>query len=143
MTLGVRLKEERKRLGYTQEELSALCETNKRQQIKYEKDVQAPGSGYLALACGAGLDVAYVLAGTRAGELSPQESALLAAYRNASEELQNAALALLGSRLAKQAKPKKTAKVVIKDNQIGQQITTTGTVDLKGMSFTVGSNKPK
>ncbi|MGN0864189.1 MAG: helix-turn-helix domain-containing protein [Stenotrophomonas koreensis] len=142
MTLGERLKEERKRLGYTQEELSGLCETNKRQQIKYEQDAQAPGAGYLALASGAGLDVAYVLAGVRTGELNPQESALLAAYRSASEELQNAVLALLGSRLAKPAKPKKTAKVVFKDNQIGQQITTTGTVDLKGMSFTVG-DKPK
>lgn len=61
MSIGARLKNERLRIGLTQEAFAKLCATSKRQQIKYEKDQQAPGAHYLAAAIHVGVDVVYIL----------------------------------------------------------------------------------
>ena len=140
MSLGERIKEERARLELTQEAFAVACDTNKRQQIKYEKDEQAPGAAYLAGACRAGVDVPYVLTGIRTGEVDPKESALLAAYRGASEELQRAALSVLGVAAATPTRGGK-AKVSIRENEIGQQISTGGKVRLKDFTINVGGGK--
>lgn len=141
MSLGERLREERKRLGLTQEAVADMFDTSKRQQIKYEQDVQAPGAMYLASACRIGMDVAYLLTGSRAGEVDPQESALLAAYRNASEELQRAALSVLGAKTPAPPRRGPKAKVTIRDNEIGNLTSTTEKVKMEGITFNVGGGK--
>lgn len=136
MSLGERIKEERIRLNMTQEGFATACETNKRQQIKYEKDEQAPGAGYLAGACRLGADVGYLLTGIPVHDISPKELTLLAAFRDASEELQVAALSVLGVRTVASKRSSSKTNVTISDSEIGQNISTTGKVTLK--NFTVG-----
>ena len=75
MSIGQRLKAERLRLHYTQQELAGLCHTSKRQQIKYESGEQAPGAFYLAAALQSGIDIRFVLTGAVViqPEASPQD----------------------------------------------------------------------
>lgn len=142
MSLGERIREERTRLDLTQEVFAAGCDTSKRQQIKYEKDDQSPGAAYLAGACRLGVDVVYLLTGMRSGHLDPKESALLAAYRNASEELQRAALSVLGAAAAApQHRAGAKVSVTIRDSDVANQISTTEKVTLKGMTINMGGRR--
>lgn len=138
MTLGQRLKEERTRLGLSQEAMAIACGTGKRQQIKYEQDAQSPGAQYLAALCLAGVDVAYVLSARHAGETSPDESVLLAAYRNASPELRRASLAVLG--VAAVAQPAAASFVGVAGDNHGQ-IVQGGTLQQDHVEFHVGPKK--
>lgn len=62
-TIGERLKQERERLGLTQEEFANLAEVNKRSQINYEKGVRFPDARYLSKIAQIGVSVGYVLTG--------------------------------------------------------------------------------
>lgn len=92
-----RLKEERKRLGMNQTQFAELAGTTKNSQLNYEKGNVCPSATYLAAIAAAGVDVQYVLTGRRSSEpvLTPEEKAVLAAWKNASKEVQAAALAAL------------------------------------------------
>ncbi|MBL4832630.1 MAG: helix-turn-helix transcriptional regulator [Pseudomonas sp.] len=63
--LGVRLKEERVRLGFSQSEFGELCGIKLNAQANYEKDKRQPGANYLVAADAIGVDVFYVLRGVR------------------------------------------------------------------------------
>lgn len=93
--LGERLREERKRLGLTQEQVATAGGVRKQAQLKYEKGETTPDAEYLAAAALIGIDVLYVLTGT-AAPLQAEEGELLAAYRRCSPELRAAALRMLG-----------------------------------------------
>lgn len=81
-TSGRRLKEERQRIGLSQEELAVLVGKTKGTQSRYESESLSPDSGYWAAIAAAGVDVQYVLTGRRSGAvLSPEEESLLAGYR--------------------------------------------------------------
>ena len=71
--------------------------TTKKSQIEYEKERLPAFATYLAAIAAAGVDVQYVLTGRRSSEpvLTPEEKAVLAAWKNASKEVQAAALAAL------------------------------------------------
>jgi transcriptional regulator with XRE-family HTH domain len=71
----LRLSEERKRLGLTQEEFGALGGVKKLAQFNYEKGERAPDSNYLAAIGEAGADVQYILLGVRSGSVTPAVAA--------------------------------------------------------------------
>lgn len=62
---GDRLRYERERLGLTQDELGRLGGVNRNTQGKYEKGERNPDSAYLEAVISAGVDVLFVLTGTR------------------------------------------------------------------------------
>lgn len=74
-----------------------MAGTTKNSQLNYEKGNVCPSATYLAAIAAAGVDVQYVLTGQRSAEpvLTPEEKAVLAAWKKASKEVQAAALAAL------------------------------------------------
>lgn len=64
-TIGKRLREERTRLGLSQEKLALAGGVQKRTQINYEANERSPDSNYLALIAQIGVDVNYILTGVR------------------------------------------------------------------------------
>lgn len=98
MSFSERLKSERKRLKLTQPQLAELAGTTKQSQLKYEKDMQKPGTEYLIAVAAVGVDVQYLLTGVRSEmALTHQERTLLQLYRKAAPAIQGAALAVLAS----------------------------------------------
>ncbi|MFK3815992.1 helix-turn-helix domain-containing protein [Pseudomonas sp. NPDC089407] len=63
--LGIRLKEERKRLGYSQQSFSDKLDVSRRTQTMYETGSRDPGGCYLRKALSEGVDIAYVMTGVR------------------------------------------------------------------------------
>jgi transcriptional regulator with XRE-family HTH domain len=64
---GERLKEERIRIGLSQEEFAKKCAVSKRSQINYEQSERAPDLHYLSEMAGLGGNVDYVVTGKRQG----------------------------------------------------------------------------
>lgn len=65
MDIGVRLKEERERLGYSQTDFASLGGASKGSQISWEKGSAYPNAAFLSSVASAGVDVSYVLTGYR------------------------------------------------------------------------------
>ncbi len=65
MGIGERLKEERERLGLNQTEFAALAGASKNTQYNYEKGERSPDANYLAAAAQQGVDVLYIVTGSR------------------------------------------------------------------------------
>lgn len=63
--IGERLREERERFGWNQEELGQRGGVNRNTQGKYEKGERNPDSAYLTAVADSGVDVLYVLTGRR------------------------------------------------------------------------------
>lgn len=62
-----RLREERERLRLTQSAFGAIGGVKKVAQINYEKGTRSPDSRYLSALAAKGVDVEYILTGTRRG----------------------------------------------------------------------------
>ncbi|WP_417329550.1 XRE family transcriptional regulator [Halomonas cupida] len=75
MTIGERLKEERERLGLSQTALAAIGGVGKTTQINYEKGLRNPDSAYLTAVSEDGIDLMYVLTGTRSVDQGEGSSA--------------------------------------------------------------------
>lgn len=90
LNIGERLKEERVRLGLNQGDFAALATVSKTTQFNYEKGERSPDAAYLAAVAAAGVDVLYVLTGTRTPRpvegLSVAEEKVLDNYRSLPEE---------------------------------------------------------
>lgn len=67
MDIGARLREERERLGMTQEGFGQAGGVLKRALIRYEKGERMPDAAFLAAIAAAGADVLYILTGQRSG----------------------------------------------------------------------------
>ncbi|HFW5072111.1 TPA: helix-turn-helix domain-containing protein [Salmonella enterica subsp. diarizonae serovar 61:l,v:z35] len=86
-TLGVRLREERKKMGLNQEDFAALVSSSRGSQASYEQDKKIPGGAYLSALEGIGVDILYILTGKRTPKSegltteNPEEKALLENYR--------------------------------------------------------------
>lgn len=82
-TLGARLREERNRLGFTQAELAEIAGIHKNSQGNYENDVKSPDTKYLSLVSEHGIDILYVVTGTRTPhpEITTEEQKLIENYR--------------------------------------------------------------
>jgi len=59
--MGIRLKEERKRLGLSQQELGAIGKIEANAQGMYERGTRFPNATYLSLIAKAGVDILYVI----------------------------------------------------------------------------------
>jgi transcriptional regulator with XRE-family HTH domain len=83
---GERLREERTRLGLKQEDLAASGGVNRNTQGSYERGARNPDTAYLAAVAALGIDVYYIVTGTRlpepVGELSADDEQLLKRYRS-------------------------------------------------------------
>jgi transcriptional regulator with XRE-family HTH domain len=81
--IGERLKEERKRLGLSQEAFAEKAGATRRPYIDWEAGKTSPTAVQLAALAAAGADVRYVLTGERDGPppLKPDEQTLLDGYR--------------------------------------------------------------
>lgn len=79
---GVRLREERERLGLNQTEMGEAGGVNRSSQSLYERGVSPCSIDYLLMVDRAGADLQYLFTGIRGGgELSEREGELLAAFR--------------------------------------------------------------
>ncbi|SOD27650.1 Helix-turn-helix [Variovorax sp. YR752] len=104
--MGSRLAEERERLKLKQPDFAALGGTKTRTLQDWERGIAAPGTEFLAAVGQHGVDLLYVLTGTRTpsndgSSLSAEERALVDNYQHADEEGRAAARRVLSS-LAKQ-----------------------------------------
>ncbi|NNH97751.1 helix-turn-helix domain-containing protein [Pasteurella multocida] len=83
MTFGERLKEERERMGLSQSLLGISVGVTKLSQLKYENDVNFPKADYLMAIAKKGLDVNYILFGSRQNTtLNDEEMLLLEKFRS-------------------------------------------------------------
>ena len=83
-TMSTRLREERERLGVSQEAMAKIGGVTKLSVFNYENN-REPSSSFLAKVSGAGIDIQYVLLGVRS-ELTRGERATLDHYRQTNEE---------------------------------------------------------
>jgi transcriptional regulator with XRE-family HTH domain len=65
LPVGKRLAEERKRVGKTQTEFCSACGIGKTTQYQYERGERSPDTDYLGAAEALGVDILYILTGTR------------------------------------------------------------------------------
>ncbi|MFL3637917.1 helix-turn-helix domain-containing protein [Xanthomonas campestris] len=143
MTVGKRLKDERKRLGLTQDEMAVQLGLTRYAQLNFEKDINLPGGAYLLAALDRGVDVMYVLSGQRT-QLDPADRLLLSAFKDASPAARNAALAALG--LLSDASSSKASPgpvLSFNNNEIGSVISTNAPIDQSNMQITVGGRKKR
>lgn len=73
MDISVRLKEERERLGMTQEAFGQSGGVLKRAVIHYERGERVPDALFLTRVAAAGADVLYILTGQRSRPVAPQD----------------------------------------------------------------------
>jgi len=112
--LNSRLKEERTRLGLTQQAFAEFSLAKKRTIADWEKGVSSPTAVQLEALSIIGFDVLYVITGTRsvglpvqnAGRLNREEEVLLDNYRHCSPKEQ-AAIKATSDALAQQYISKK------------------------------------
>lgn len=89
---GERLREERERLGLSQQQAADAVQIRREMWSKYERGLVSPGADVFIGMTGLRIDVMYVLTGVRHGsvletnQLSPREAALLDNYRHSGEE---------------------------------------------------------
>lgn len=88
-TTGVRLKEERERLGLTQPEFAEVAGVKKRALIDWEKGVSSPTAVQMSALAGIGVDVLYVVTGQRSfvppPAISPEVRELIDHYEGSSQ----------------------------------------------------------
>lgn len=91
--ISERLKQERKRLKLTQEQVAGAGNVHRKAQGNYEGGTRAPDAVYLAGIAKHGFDIKYVVTGeTEDSRLSPDETLLLQAYRGLDQTGKTAAL---------------------------------------------------
>lgn len=71
VTIGSRLRAERKRLGMSQTDFAKIGGVGKNTQVIYEKDAGNPDTGYLSAIAAVGVDVVFVLTGKHIQEGTP------------------------------------------------------------------------
>ncbi|OZB35497.1 MAG: hypothetical protein B7X44_09745 [Halothiobacillus sp. 15-55-196] len=117
MSFYERLREERNRLGLTQEAFGMICGVKRKAQIAYEAGERHPDSVYLTALSEHGVDVLYILTGRRVAEaLSTEEKLLVERYRAADEATRYRILSSL-------LEGKTAAQAATDSNQVTQTIT--------------------
>lgn len=102
MTIGKRLKEERKRLGKTQAGFAELGGIGLSTYKLYEGDERDPGTQFVAAIAANGADAQYIVTGIKSGGTTdPEERVLLDGFRALDKETKRRMLAfvLAGSEL--------------------------------------------
>ena len=87
--LGLRLRQERERLGLSQEELGGAGGVTRRTVTAWERGDQCPNAAFLGALAGIGADVLYLVTGKRASDgLDPMRRAVLDSFDRCSPEKQ-------------------------------------------------------
>lgn len=68
-SLGARMAEERARLGLSQQDVANACDGTREAVGKYERNVNVPGGEMLRSLAKIGMDIQYILTGTRSKNL--------------------------------------------------------------------------
>ncbi len=93
---GNRLKDERIRLGFNQEDFAILGGVSKNTQLGYEQGVRAPDVSYLFKIADHGADLFYLLARAKEwNQLGPTITALLLAFKTLAPNQQALALGVM------------------------------------------------
>lgn len=121
LPIGERLKSERERLGFTQQQFADFVGVTRKTLFGYETGARAPDAAALAVWSGVGVDALFVVTGVRHSKsenvfafesdsknseppsLAPREEALLDNYRHSSDEGKRAVEAA-ASAVAQQAR---------------------------------------
>lgn len=74
MSIGDRIKEEREKLGYSQEAFANAGGVSKRSQIMYEQNKTEVGAGYFSKIVEIGADIQYILTGKKIEDNQSQEA---------------------------------------------------------------------
>lgn len=121
MGLFLRVREERERLGFSQEAFAALGGASRKSQIRWEQaEGGSPDAEVLRAWAAAGADIQYIVTGTRSGSaLGADEEVLLDAYRVLEPSMRRRVLAFILGGEPAPAAPKK-AKQTVKSG-VGQQ----------------------
>lgn len=144
--IASRLKEERERLGLTQPVFAEAAAAKKRTLIDWEKGVSSPTAVQLAALAAIGVDVAYVLTGSRSFKPEPaitQEQRMLVADYEACSPSDQAALRRTAAAMAlgmaagtsSTGKPKQ-----VFHGEVGQAVSGNIT-NKKAVTFNVGGKK--
>lgn len=108
LSMGIRLQEERKRLGYNQEDFSRLMGVSRRTQVSYESREMNAGLQYLCNAQAEGVDIFYIISGKTVTvdqkQLSETEANLLKSYRSLDQQ-DKESLLIIAQSLAKGTSP--------------------------------------
>ncbi|MDR1853465.1 MAG: helix-turn-helix domain-containing protein [Azoarcus sp.] len=89
--IGVRIKDERERLGLSQSDFGKIVGATKKTVFSWENGRTAPDAFQLCRLAEVGLDLCYVLTGKRDNSrLAAEEAELLANYRQALEPARRA-----------------------------------------------------
>lgn len=114
--IGFRLKEERERLGLTQQEISDKISISKRTFIDWEKGKTYPTALQLAALNAIGVDITYIVNGQYSqAAIEPEEKVLLNAYRQLPDKSKkDILLSILAGEDIKKIKNKKDPLVKIK-----------------------------
>lgn len=146
-TFGERLREERVRLGLTQDAFAAVGGVKKLAQIAYEQDKRFPDAGYIIALAAIGVDVGYVMLAKPTVEgLQQDENELLAGYRSLDIRGKAGVLGMIdglttytdAKAVPVPAKAASATPTVIFHGKVGQQVT--GDVTGK-QTFNVGTKK--
>lgn len=100
LSLSEKIREERKRLGFTQVQFAEVAGVQPTTQVNYEKGTRVPDAAYLVNIAEAGADVLYILTGNRAPTLdgiSNDELEIVRLYRAAPIAVKAAAYGALTS----------------------------------------------
>lgn len=94
--VGGRIASERESLGLTIVNFALQCGVTKQTQIKYEAGENYPDTRYLERAGHCGVDILYVLTGSKSNEaMTEPHQNLIEAYEDAPDTLKRAAFAVL------------------------------------------------
>lgn len=116
--IGLRLKEERERMGLSQVAMGEIANVKKLTQLNYEKGERFPDALYLSTLANFGLDVQYVVTGIRTtSNLSVDEQDLIDKFRTAPLAVK---AATLGALMAGTAQQTSKTKQIINGSVNGQ-----------------------
>jgi transcriptional regulator with XRE-family HTH domain len=149
VSIGNRLKEERNRLGISQDGFAQTAGIQRRAQVRYEQDERVPDGTYFAAIAEAGVDVQYVITGKRQGQ-GIGESAVHRAVLDAvdllslekkvdADQLARAVVKLVSKASPFAATPRNEQ---VFHGQVGQAIKIEGELNQSGISF-FSENKRK
>jgi len=94
--IGLRLREERERLGLSQTALGAIGGVQQNAQFLYEKDQRSPNADYLYALANIGADTHYIVTGQRnTSALNADEIEVITRFRAAPPLLKGAILGAL------------------------------------------------
>lgn len=90
MNIGARLKSERLRLGLSQAAVGAIGGVEVNAQGRYENGIRLPRADYLAAVAKAGMDILFVITGSRAQNGNADSAKAVEALESATDCLEQA-----------------------------------------------------